>query len=170
MRIKRTAPHLLKMSALGDGVIRTRVAGDLRGGSVLVLDRVVGAREGHCLGRVDLDGIRGAVDRNLGDVVAHDVVVRAVDHDVRGAVGDVDVGVGHLNGVGLGVGLIRRIGLIGVVVAEWSVPSEEEEVGAEESPPDTLVVMEQPARARVATATAAAVGRRDFRDMVSPFR
>jgi len=50
------------------------------------------------------------------------------------------------------------------------VPSEEEEVGAEESPPDTLVVMEQPARARVATATAAAAGRRDFRDMVSPFR
>ena len=46
----------------------------------------------------------------------------------------------------------------------------EEAAGAEESPPDTLAVWEQPVRATVATARAAAAGRRDFRDMVSPFR
>ena len=46
----------------------------------------------------------------------------------------------------------------------------DEAAGAEESPPDTLAVWEQPVRATVATARAAAAGRRDFRDMVSPFR
>ena len=46
----------------------------------------------------------------------------------------------------------------------------DEAAGAEESPPETLAVWEQPVRATVATARAAAAGRKDFRDMVSPFR
>ena len=56
-------------SALGDGVIRARVGAGLRGVALLVLNRVVGAREGHLVDGTHCDGIRGAIDRNFGDVV-----------------------------------------------------------------------------------------------------
>ena len=162
--------------------MRAQVAANLRSVSVLVLDSVIGAGEGHRLDGLHVDGILGAVDRDLGDGLALNVVVRAVDDDGLRARGDLDVRVGLVDREGAGsVGLariLRRVGLAESVDASVLVSvrglleasGADEAAGAEESPPETLAVWEQPVRATVATARAAAAGRKDFRDMVSPFR
>ena len=112
----RAAPQVRRMSVvLGDDVIRTRVAANLRSVSVLVLDCVIGAGEGDLAGGLHIDGIRGAVDRDLGDGLALDVVVRAVDDDGLRARGDLDVRVGLIDrestgGIGL-AGVGGRVGL-----------------------------------------------------------
>ena len=144
--------------------MRAQVAANLRSVSILVLDSVIGAREGHRLDGLHVDGILGAVDRDLGDGLALNVVVRAVDDDGLRARGDLDVRVGLVDREGAGgVGLARVLRLLEASGAD-------EAAGAEESPPETFAVWEQPVRATVATARAAAAGRKDFRDMVSPFR
>jgi|GEM_PF-5178199 len=113
----RATPQARRMSVLGDDVMRSQVAANLRSVSVLVLDSVIGAREGHRLDGLHLDGILGAVDRDLGDGLALNVVVRAVDDDGLRARGDLDVRVGLVDREGAGsVGLAGVGGRVGLGV------------------------------------------------------
>ena len=43
----RATPHLLEMSVLSDCVIRAGIVSGLRGVSVVILNRIVRAREGY---------------------------------------------------------------------------------------------------------------------------
>lgn len=82
-----------------DFVIRAHVA-DLGGVALLVLDVVVRAGEGHVLHGLNVDGVVGAGNGDLGECAAVNVVVGTVDDDHGGARGHGHVLVGLVDGQG----------------------------------------------------------------------